>query len=56
MVIQLTVPHDWAQRLATAELLQTQNLECSMCGGTGGWPGLGQFVSCRPCMGKGLKG
>lgn len=27
--------------------------QCSMCGGTGGWPRLGEWVKCKPCNGSG---
>lgn len=30
--------------------------ECPMCGGTGGWPGLGEWVLCKPCNGSGKVG
>lgn len=28
-------------------------VECPMCGGTGGWPGVNGWVVCRPCKGTG---
>lgn len=27
--------------------------ECPMCGGTGGWPGIDGWVTCKPCNGTG---
>lgn len=27
--------------------------ECAMCGGTGGWPRLGEWEMCKPCNGSG---
>lgn len=27
--------------------------ECPMCGGSGGWPGAGGWVTCKPCNGSG---
>lgn len=32
---------------------ETVGCECPMCGGTGGWPGIGGWVVCRPCNGTG---
>jgi len=49
----LSVPHDWELRRVRAEVLQGEGRECAVCGGTGGWPGLGKFVGCRPCLGSG---
>lgn len=54
MLVHLTSQHDWNLRLELAELLRAEGLECAVCGGTGGWPGLGQFVACRPCLGSGM--
>lgn len=47
-------PEEWEKRLAVAALLSAQGLECPICGGTGGWPGLHAFVNCRPCNGLGM--
>lgn len=44
---------DWESRLRRAETLNAQGKACAMCGGTGGWPGLGKFVLCMPCGGRG---
>lgn len=36
--------------------MQGQNApddECPMCGGEGGWPGLTEWVTCKPCKGTG---
>lgn len=46
-------PADWQQRLQQAETLSGNGVECSMCGGTGGWPGPSGFVLCKPCDGTG---
>lgn len=27
--------------------------KCPMCGGEGGWPGLTERVTCKPCKGTG---
>ena len=27
--------------------------ECVMCGGSGGWPGVAGWVTCKPCNGAG---
>lgn len=27
--------------------------ECPVCGGEGGWPGLTERVTCKPCKGTG---
>lgn len=48
-----SLPDDWIFRLVQAALLRESGRECAMCGGTGGWPGYRQFVSCRPCQGTG---
>jgi DnaJ-class molecular chaperone len=32
----------------------TETIECPMCGGTGGWPGVSGWVVCRPCNGTGV--
>lgn len=48
------IPKDWNLRLARAEQLRSDGRECAVCGGTGGWPGLHQFVLCRPCRGSGV--
>lgn len=47
------LPEDWNFRLVQAALLRDNELECAMCGGTGGWPGHRHFVPCRPCQGTG---
>lgn len=44
---------DWELRLANAKVLSAAGKECAVCGGTGGWPGLHEFVICRPCSGMG---
>lgn len=44
---------EWAERLAQAEVLTEKGTECAMCGGTGGWPGVSEFVVCKPCGGTG---
>lgn len=50
-----TVPaDDWGRRLNQAAFLSAHGQECAVCGGTGGWPGLFQFVVCRPCVGSGF--
>lgn len=46
-------PKDWNARLKLAEKLVELGIECSMCGGTGGWPGHSGFVLCKPCNGAG---
>jgi DnaJ-class molecular chaperone len=47
---------EWTARQAQAEKLVELETECSMCGGTGGWPGLNglnEWVHCKPCDGTG---
>ena len=41
-------------RLSQARFLCNEGKECSMCGGTGAWPGQYGFVLCKPCSGTGL--
>ena len=43
----------WAERLVQAKVLTDKGMECAMCGGTGGWPGVSGFVTCMPCSGMG---
>jgi hypothetical protein len=46
---------EWEQRLVQAAGLQDEGLNCSLCAGTGGWPGLGggsgigAWVPCKAC-------
>ena len=46
---------EWEQRLVQAASFQAQDVDCSMCAGTGGWPGLGggsgmaPWVPCKVC-------
>lgn len=54
-VIHLKLPPDWHYRLARSAELTAQGLECVMCGGTGGWPGIQNFVKCNVCRGSGAK-
>jgi hypothetical protein len=42
---------EFAKRLKQAAKLQELGLDCEMCGGTGGWPGIGGWVECLPCQG-----
>lgn len=44
----------WEERLRRAEYLSAQGMACAICGGTGGWPGLGRFVVCIPCNRTGV--
>lgn len=44
---------EWQAKLAQAAKLSEIGTECSMCGGTGGWPGLTGHVLCKPCNGSG---
>ena len=46
---------EWEMRLSKAKLLCGEGKECSMCGGTGAWPGQHGFVLCKPCSGTGLR-
>jgi hypothetical protein len=45
---------EWNAKLEQAKKLSEEGLECPMCGGTGGWPGLVAFVLCKPCNGSGV--
>ncbi len=45
---------EWEMRLSQARFLCNEGKECSMCGGTGAWPGQYGFVLCKPCSGTGL--
>jgi hypothetical protein len=47
---------EWTARLSQAEELEKKGVACPMCGGTGGWPGVGEFVICQPCTGSGSIG
>lgn len=29
--------------------------ECPICGGPGGWPGMTEWVNCKPCGGTGIE-
>jgi hypothetical protein len=52
---------EWEQRLVQAATLQDQGLDCALCAGTGGWPGLGggsglgTWVPCKACDESGHK-
>jgi hypothetical protein len=52
---------EWEQRLVQAATLQDQDLDCLLCAGTGGWPGLGggsalgTWVLCKACNESGRK-
>jgi hypothetical protein len=52
---------EWEQRLVQAATLQDEGLDCSLCAGTGGWPGLGggsgmgTWVPCKACDETGRK-
>ena len=44
---------DWNFRLARASVLVEKGDDCSMCGGTGGWPAFEKIIICAPCAGTG---
>ena len=52
-VLLAPIPADMEARWAQAAKLVEAGCECAMCGGTGGWPGIDRFVTCRPCNGTG---
>jgi RecJ-like exonuclease len=45
--------NEWQARLTQADKFEEVGTACSMCGGTGGWPGISGFTHCRPCNGTG---
>lgn len=55
IIVLATVAMGAAETLAAVaiERAAQSSAECPMCGGTGGWPGVGGHVICRPCNGTG---
>jgi hypothetical protein len=47
---------EWMARLVQAEELEKKDMACPMCGGTGGWLDIGEFVICQACNGSGSTG
>ncbi|NHZ93993.1 hypothetical protein F2P45_34130 [Massilia sp. CCM 8733] len=45
---------EWRSKLVQASMLSAKEIQCPMCGGTGGWPGLLEFVWCRACNRTGI--
>ncbi len=47
---------DWERRLAQAEDLRRQEIDCVLCLGTGGWPSHvpGALTPCKVCDGDGV--
>lgn len=51
---------EWQKRLARAERLSADCVECKVCGGTGGWPKVlepgrpPEFQECKVCHSTGL--
>ena len=41
------------EKLEQAQKLTEEGRECSVSGGTGGWPALSDWVQCKQCLGAG---